>query len=135
MIETFCIVSVLVMIGFVISEAAKGAKGKITRFAAPYSGCSVTQTDDSKYYDLNYLGPNNHIEMARLRMGSAKNCVVSLAYENRMFKSVISRREFVPERVLEEKTFEARTVKKLADDIEEQFMKWDTKDGSAYLWE
>lgn len=135
MIEVFCIVSVLVIIGFFISEAAKGAGRKISRLAAPFSGCSVTQTDDGKFFDLNYLGPNNHIEMARLRMGSARNHVVSLTYENKIFKSVVNHREFVPERVLEEKMFEAKTVKKLADDIEEQFKKWDTEDGSAYLWE
>lgn len=135
MIELFCILSMLFIIGFFVSKAAKGAGRKISRLTAPNSRCSVTRTDDGEYYDLNYLGPNNHIEMAKLRMGSTRNHIASLDYDNKVFKFVIKRREFVPDRVLEEKTFEARTVKELAEDIEKQFKEWDTKDGSAYLWE
>lgn len=135
MIELFCLISVLFIIGFFVFEAAKGARGKISRLTAPNSGCSVTRTDDGEYYDLSYLGSNNHIEMARLRMGSTRNHIASLDYDGMVFKSVICRREFVPDHVLEEKTFEARTVKELADDIEEQFKEWDAKDGSSYLWE
>lgn len=135
MIELFCILSMLFVIGFFVFEATKGVGRKISRLTAPNSGCRVTRTDDGEYYDLNYLGPNNHIEMARLRMGSTRNHIASFDYDDMVFKSVICRREFVPDRVLEEKTFEARTVKELADDIEEQFREWDAKDGSAYLWE
>lgn len=135
MIEMFCIMSMVFMIGYIFAEAGKGAGKKISRLTAPYSGCSVTQPDGVEYYDLNYLGPNNHIEMARLRMGSARNYVVSLTYEKKVFKATVQRREFAPDRVLEEKTFEARTVRKLADAVEEQFRLWDTRDGFAYLWE
>lgn len=135
MIETFCILAMLFMIGYFITGAAKAAGNKLSWLSAPNSGCSVTHPDEGRYYDLNYFGPKNHIEMARIWMGSARNHVLSLNYDNQVFKSDIIRKEYAPDRIIAKKTFEAKTVKELADGIEKQFKEWDIRDGFAYLWE
>ena len=138
MIEVFCIVSMIFMIGYIFAGAAKGVGKKISSLTAPCSGCKAYLEDDGKHYTLSYIGhigSKLHIESAWVRCGSARNHVVSLEYSDKVFRAVVMHKEFVPDRVIEEKDFEARTIKKLADNIEGQFREWDTKDGSAYLWE
>ena len=97
MIEVFCIVSMVFMIGFIFAEAGKGVGKKISTLTAPDSGCSVTQTDDLEHYDLAYFGPNNRIEFASvgyLYNDGYWNTVESLKRDRGMFEASIIREDY-----------------------------------------
>lgn len=128
----FCAV---VIIGWFIVQGGKSVGNAVSNLTSRYSGCSANMTDDAKYWDMSYIGPNNHIEMTRLVAGSACNNITSLTYDNRIFKAVVERRDFAPDRLLERKNYEARTLKELAKLIEQQFKEWDVSSGREYLWE
>lgn len=128
----FCAV---VIIGWFIVQGGKSVGNAVSNLTSRYSGCSANMTDDAKYWDMSYIGPNNHIEMTKLVAGSACNNITSLTYDNRMFKAVAERRDFAPDRLLERKTYEARTLKELAKLIEQQFKEWDVNSGREFLWE
>jgi len=124
----------LFMIGYVVAEGMKGAGRKISSLTARHSGCSAYMEDDGEHYTLSYIGPKDHIESAWINCGSARNEVVSLEYDSRVFKAVARCWRDSLDRIIEEKTFEASTVRQLAKDIEQQFKEWDIKNGSGYLW-
>ena len=126
MIEIFGIVSTLFIIGFFVNEAIKGIGRKISTYTAPNSGCSVIQTDDMKYYDLAYFGPNNHIEFASvdyLYDDSHWNRVVSLKHDRGMFEASIIREDYRHVQYKTE-TVRAATLKNLSERIEKTFKDW-----------
>jgi hypothetical protein len=126
MIEMFGIVSTIFIIVFFVNEAAKGFGRKISAMTAPNSGCSVTRSDDLKYYTLAYLGPKNHIEFASvgyLYDDGYWNEVESLDYERGLFVASIIREDYRHVRFKKEK-IEAITLKKLSECIEKKFQEW-----------
>lgn len=127
----FCAV---IIIGWFIVQGGKSVGNAVSNLTSRYSGCSANMTDDAKYWDMSYIGPNNHIEMTRLVAGSACNNITSLTYDNRIFKAVVERRDLAPDRLLERKNCEAHTLKELAKIIEKQFKEWDVNSGHEYLW-
>lgn len=126
MIEVFCIVSMIFMIGYIFAGAAKGVVQKISTLTAPNSGCSLTRTDDLKHYDLAYFGPNNHIEYASvgyLYDDSYWNTVESLKRDEGMFEASIIREDYKHVQYKTEKV-RAATLKNLSERIEKTFKVW-----------
>lgn len=129
MIEVFCIVSMVFMIGFIFAEAGKGVGKKISTLTAPDSGCSVNQTDDLKHYDLAYFGPNNRIEFASvgyLYNDGYWNTVESLKRDRGMFEASIIREDYKHVQYKKE-TIRAATLKNLSERIEKVFKEWNNE--------
>ena len=126
MTEIFGIVSILFIIGFFVNEAAKGVGRKISTMTAPNSGCSVTRSDDLKFYELAYLGPKNHIEfvcVGKLYDNGYWNTVESLERDGNMFEASIIREDYKHVQYKKE-TVRAATLKELSDCIEDTFKEW-----------
>lgn len=135
MLETISIICMIVVVGFIAVGSAKSAGKEISRMTAPHSGCSVHLTDDGKYYDLWYMGPNHHIETAWVPYCSVRNKVMSLSYDNKEFEALIRCKDYGNGPVLREEKVKARTLEKLAEIIEEKFKIWDFEDNLSFLWD
>ena len=115
-----------VIVGWFIAQGGKAVGNKISELTAGHSGCSVKLTEDGKYYDLWYLGPNNHIETAWVENETGRNKVESLTYDNVNFMANIVRRGYTLKGpLLRNETVTAKTLKELADIIDKKFKAWD----------
>lgn len=126
MFETLSIVCLIFVIGYFVNESAKGVGRKISSLAAPDSGCKVHLTDDGKYYDLWYMGPNHHVETAWVEFlndGIYWNKVESLKRDRGMFEARIIREDYNHVQYKED-TVRAATLKNLSERIEKIFKEW-----------
>ena len=134
MIEIFCFLCMLAVIGYLIVAAGRSAGGKVSALTAPHSGCSVTLSADAHFYELWYMGPGNRIESAWVPRCNVRNTVESLTYEHGVFEVQLiccSRRDG---HVRRQEKVRAATLKQLETVIVSRLKEWDAEDGLLFLW-
>lgn len=126
MLETLSIICMIFVIGYFVTESAKGVGRKISRLAAPHSGCKAFMSDDSSHYVISYMGPNSHIEhewIEHIYENGYWNIVSKLEYDGKTFKAQIKRKDY-KDNIFKTDVAESHSLKKLKEVIEKKFKEW-----------